>query len=315
MQHRAKMIASTVLMAALLLGRTASADPAATPEAYAYLEKYGAQFPFDQEQQIIALYTRILGASAPENGGITVARDLEYGPDARHRVDVHYPKSGKDAAVLIYVPGGGFVAGDKNISPAIYDNIGHYFARKGVIAIIVRYRLAPAHQWPAGTEDVAAVVKWAAANVGHYGGDPQRLFIAGHSAGAAHVAGYAFAPKPASDDGVKGVILLSGVYSANGMFSAYYGTDKSRWSIAAPMGRVSSSRSLPTMLALGEYDPIPVQMESAQLFQRLCERDKRCPVIKQAVGHNHMSLVFHIDTADDSLAGDIFSFIQRNSKH
>src|SRR5262249_45988913 len=135
-------------------------------------------------------------AKAPADG-VKVTIDIAYGPDARHRLDVYAPAPQPSHAtvalmpVLIFIHGGGFVSGDK-IEPnsPYYANIGHHFARRGVLTILATYRLAPLHVWPSGARDVGAVVKWARDNAGRFGGDDSRIVLMGHSAGASHVAAY-----------------------------------------------------------------------------------------------------------------------------
>src|SRR5689334_7711171 len=96
----------------------ASATPEATPEARAYIEKYGADFSFDREQEIIALYTRILQQTRHDDSGLAVKTDLHYGADERNRLDVHYGKGAEHQRqpVVIFFHGGGFVAGDKQLN-------------------------------------------------------------------------------------------------------------------------------------------------------------------------------------------------------
>jgi len=50
------------------------------------------------------------------------------------------------------------------------------------------------------------------------------------------------------------------------------------------------------------------------MARKLCERDHTCPTIKQVMGHNHLSMIFHVDTADDSMAGDLVAFVKRISQ-
>jgi hypothetical protein len=72
-------------------------------------------------------------------------------------------------------------------SPALAQSSG------GVpIAVLSDYRLAPANPWPAGARDVANIVAWTRANVAAHGGDPNKIVLFGHSAGASHVAAYTF---------------------------------------------------------------------------------------------------------------------------
>jgi len=99
---------------------------------------------------------------------ISIEMDIAFGPHERHRLDVHVPKA-KSAGlrpVVMFVFGGGFVQGHKNLHGEwIYGNVPNFFARNDIIGVNVNYRLAPEHQWPAGAEDVARAVAWAHQNI------------------------------------------------------------------------------------------------------------------------------------------------------
>src|SRR5690606_19184141 len=113
--------------------------------------------------------TAAIFASLParqDTEGATIARDLVYGPHERHRLDVFSPAGARNAPVMIYLHGGGFVRGDKsNVA-----NIGYWFARRGIVAVTMNYRHAPEAQWPSGARDVATALEWLRKNIGQHGG-------------------------------------------------------------------------------------------------------------------------------------------------
>ena len=127
------------------------------------------------------------------SAGVKVTADVAYGSDPRQKLDVYQP-AGAAEHVLVYIPGGGFVGGDKNLDGVFYVNLGNYFASHGILTIVANYRLAPAHAWPAGAQDVAGAVAWARANAKSFGGDPARIMLFGQSAGSTHAATYLFDP-------------------------------------------------------------------------------------------------------------------------
>lgn len=125
----------------------------------------------------------------PRAHGVERIRDLPYreGGHPHHRLDVWRPVRphpallrGGRLPVVVYVHGGGFRMLDKDSHwlPALV------WARRGYVVVNVSYRLAPAHPFPAAAEDVAAAWAWVLDNVGAYGGDPDRIGVAGESAGA-----------------------------------------------------------------------------------------------------------------------------------
>jgi acetyl esterase/lipase len=117
--------------------------------------------------------------------------DVAYGPDARHRLDVYRPV-GASRAIVVFVHGGGFVAGDKNDDGVFYRNVGRWLARQGFAAVLPNYRLAPANGWPAGAVDVQAVLQWVQQNHETFGARPLPVVLWGQSAGASHVASWLF---------------------------------------------------------------------------------------------------------------------------
>jgi acetyl esterase/lipase len=135
-----------------------------------------------------------VGFAAPR-----IDRDLAYGPHERNRLDVHADdEAGEPAPVVLFVHGGGFVAGDKQVpGTPMYDHVGAWAVR---------------NRWPAGAQDVAAAVAWTRENIAAYGGDPERIIVAGHSAGAVHVASFLAGQGGGTLDGVAGGALLSGIY-------------------------------------------------------------------------------------------------------
>jgi acetyl esterase/lipase len=148
--------------------------------------------------------------------GVKVTRDIQYGPADRNLLDIFLADgaNGKQP-VLIFVHGGGFVAGNKSTpgSP-FYDNVPLWAARNGLVGVNITYRLAPQAPWPAGAEDVGLAVLWVADNIARYGGDPSRIFLFGHSAGATHAGTYAAMPQfhGGRGIGIAGLILTSGIY-------------------------------------------------------------------------------------------------------
>jgi acetyl esterase len=249
---------------------------------------------------------------------------LEYGSDERNKLDVYEPeaKPSDKMPVLIFVHGGAFRGGDKkNLA-----NIGYYFARHGVLAIGMTYRLAPKAKWPAGAEDVGFAVAWARANVPAYGGDPDKIVLMGHSAGAAHVAAFALTEQvqSKSSPGVAGVVLVSGTYDvafeysagdrlglsrANTINADYYGTNTGAYPRQSIV-RNLAARTPPVMIAYAELDPPWMQMEAGVFFKALCDRTNDCPGLVWLAGHDHISEMASINTQDDALTAPVLEFVK-----
>lgn len=112
--------------------------------------------------------------------------DIAYGPDPRQRLDLHRPDGpavGQEWPVVVFFYGGSWTSGERGD----YRFVGDALAEHGIVAVIPDYRLHPDVRFPAFVEDGATVVAWAREHAAEHGGDPDRIFVAGHSAGA-HIA-------------------------------------------------------------------------------------------------------------------------------
>jgi acetyl esterase/lipase len=251
--------------------------------------------------------------------GVQVQRDVKYGPAERNLLDVFTPEDGASPhPVLIFVHGGAFIGGNKRTAPdsPFYDNIMLWAVRHGYVGVNITYRLAPKSPWPAGAEDVASAVQWVAENISQSGGDPARVFLMGHSAGAIHVATYVAHPEfhKVPGGGLAGAIMVSGIYDLTAtplgdQEMAYFGTDPSRYQVRSSLSGLQAT-ALPLMIASSELD-LPRFVEQFELLkQATCKRASGCARAVMLPQHSHMSEVYSINTADDRLTREIAEFMQ-----
>lgn len=112
--------------------------------------------------------------------GLKVVPDQRYGPHERNLLDVYAPASAQGAPTVLFVHGGSWQGGDK----AIYRFVGESLARAGYVTGVMNYRLAPQNRYPTYVQDTAAALRWLRDHAGDFGGNPDDLFVVGHSAGA-----------------------------------------------------------------------------------------------------------------------------------
>ncbi len=125
----------------------------------------------------------LLNATVPDDG-YALESSLAYGPLDRQQLDIYLPQDlGKVPQVVVFFYGGSWQRGDKED----YRFVGQALASRGVIAVLPNYRVYPDVRFPGFVEDAAAAVAWVKSNISRYGGDPNKVFVAGHSAGA-HIA-------------------------------------------------------------------------------------------------------------------------------
>lgn len=250
--------------------------------------------------------------------GVKTERDVKYGPADRHLLDVFTPETGSSARpVLIFIHGGGFIAGNKRMpgSP-FYDNIMLWAANHGFVGVNATYRLAPQSPYPAGAEDIAAVVAWVAANIGERGGDPARIYLMGHSAGAVHVANYVSHPEfhKVKGGGLAGAVMVSGIYEMGASplgdaEIAYFGSDPSRYAERSSLQGLLAT-DIPLMIAAAELDP-PRFVEQFNLVkQATCKGPNGCARATMLQQHSHMSEVYAINAIESRLADEILQFVK-----
>lgn len=278
-----------------------------TPEIRAKIKDFGAELT----PGMMGGTQAIFGAMQPGlPADAQVTRDRSYGSDERHRLDIFTRDGLKSAPVLLFVHGGGFVMGDKTSEGSpFYDNIGGFALGRDMVGVTMTYRLAPAHMWPAGGEDVASAIAWLRENIVQYGGDPERIFVMGQSAGAVHVAEAVarFSPR------IAGALLISGIYDVasappNQFQQAYYGEDAAAYPARSTMDGLVAT-GVPLLLAVSEYDPPEFQEQAAAFAARFAAAHRAFPRLHWLAGHNHLSPVLEIGTAGSSLERHITDFI------
>ncbi len=141
--------------------------------------------------------------------------DLAYGDDPKQKLDLYLPSGDiTDAPVFLFLHGGGFREGDR----AHYGAVAEPFARQGIITAVASYRLTgDGFQYPDQPNDTKNALKWLYANVQGYGGDPESLYVGGHSAGAILAADIGVDRKWMWAAGIprhalKGIVPISGPY-------------------------------------------------------------------------------------------------------
>jgi triacylglycerol lipase len=250
---------------------------------------------------------------------VQVLRDLKYGTDDKQALDLFAPPPLTSGArpVLIFVRGGAYLAGDKRApgSP-FYDNVMLWAVKNGMIGVNINYRLAPANPWPAGAEDVAAAVNWVKQNIAPYGGDPARVFLMGHSAGAVHVASYAAHPEFYGPYGLglAGIILVSGAYDLTTAEigppeKAYFGDDQKLYAERSSLAGLTKLR-VPIFFSHGGIDPPTFVQQAAELREALCKEGSCAPDVL-VPKHAHMSEIYSVNTTDTSLTGPVMEFIKK----
>jgi dienelactone hydrolase len=299
------ILAATVVSLMSVAGTCLAQVP---PDIAAGIRKIG---PIVDTPNTAKLYAPLFEQQKEPYHGVSVARDLAYGPDPLNRIDVF--TSGASPAgktVVMYVHGGGFERGDKRqANSPFYDNLMLWAVQQGMVGMNFNYRMAPKNTWPAAHDDMAAAVRWVHANAAQYGGDPNRLVLWGQSAGASLIAGYLAHPQfhPAAGHGVKAAVLNSGFYENDRGGSAYFGSDPKELN---ERSSVEGMKKLTTPLFIShtEVDLPDAITQADGVKKALCDAG-RCPTYAVFKDHSHISQNYSVGTADVSVSGPILQFI------
>jgi triacylglycerol lipase len=252
-----------------------------------------------------------------------IERDIAYGTNERNLLDVFRSSkpADKPLPVLVFVHGGAFVAGNRRTGPGspFYDNVMLWAIRNGIVGVNMTYRLAPKDPWPAGPQDVGQAIRWVHDNIAQRGGDPTRIFLFGHSAGASHVAAYVAKPEfhQVAGSGLAGAMLLSGgAYNVTPelvaqlpTYPGYFGTDATQYAQRSSLDGLMAT-SVPLWVGAAELDPPQYKAQGELLRQSLRKAGKKF-YSADFSAHSHMSEAYSIHSDDPTVGNALLSFIQR----
>lgn len=247
---------------------------------------------------------------APTPAKVERIPDLPYSNgDPKQKLDVYRPRDSKKAPVLFFVHGGYWRGGDRSQ----YVRFGERFASEDVVTVIPSYRLQPANPHPAQIDDVAAAFEWTFKNIAKYGGDPGRIYIAGHSAGGHLVALLAtdsrlLAKHDLSSKNIKGVVSISGVFDVRGL-KDNFGPDLTVREQASPVFHVRGDLP-PFVLAWAQWD-YPTLPDQAKQFNTMLTASGVDSKVLYVPGEDHVSEIFSVATKpDDAVARAILKMVR-----
>ncbi|WP_044510426.1 alpha/beta hydrolase [Hymenobacter sp. DG25B] len=241
-------------------------------------------------------------------------RDIPYvassaaDSDAAHQqLDVYAPRKQGPAKrpVVVFIHGGNWNSGSKSQ----YGFIGRELARQGMVAVIVDYRLSPAVQVPAMAADCARAVQWTVAHIAEYNGDPNRIFLMGHSAGGGLAALLAtdntlFTQLGFPTNPVRGAVLNDPAgldmydylkkmqYPGDRQYLKSFGNDPAGWRQVSAMHHVTAA-SPPFLLFVGGHT-YPSILHSSEAFRQRLQELGKAPGYTLQPGKNHIPMVLQL---------------------
>jgi acetyl esterase/lipase len=204
--------------------------------------------------------------------GIEITRSVAYGEGTRRTLDIYRPRNAAAAPVIVFFYGGSWQSGNK----ATYLFVAAALARRGYVTVVPDYRVYPEVRYPDFIEDGAHAVRWAKDNAARFGGNPQKLFVMGHSAGAYIAAMLALDDrwlqqvKLQPDRDIAGLIGISGPYDflplRDGTLKVIFGSANEP--ATQPISHVARDAP-PALLVTGARDGIVDPGNSSRLATRL----------------------------------------------
>jgi acetyl esterase/lipase len=256
----------------------------------------------------------ILDALTP-TGPYTATTDIAYGASPRQKLDVYRPQGSGLHPVIVFFYGGGWESGDRGP----YRFVAESLTRHGYVVVIPDYRVYPEVRFPVFIEDAAQAMRWARDNAAQFGGDPSRLFLMGHSAGAHIAAMVALDARYLANAGIerralKGFIGLAGPYDFLPLT-----TEKLKTILAAPdMAQTQpitfADEGAPPMLLLhGLDDTTVLPRNSVNLAARLRENGSAVDT-RYYPDMAHVGILLGLSSllaGDRPVLADILAFLQR----
>lgn len=272
------------------------------------------------------------------NGGqqvpdVIVDTDIPYtvpaGPPLKATLDIYQvpaPDAGQfgraaklttardGSPVLFFVHGGGLLIGDKTQ----FAMLGHKFAALGFTTVITNHRLSPDISHPEHIKDIASAFAWVHEHIEDYGGDPDRIFVAGHSSGGylamllatdpQYLASFGLAPQV-----IRGVIPISGFFYierlAPGRPSSVWGEDEARWPAASP-ANYALENTPPTLLLYAENDSRERKLESIDFARQLRIESQSAVALQEIANRNHATIGIYLMAIDDEASEKMLAFMR-----
>jgi triacylglycerol lipase len=238
--------------------------------------------------------------------GVLPAETFQYGPDGRQSLELYRPEQefGEPGPVFLFLHGNGLGNGDRIVQGSdglIYSHLGKLAATAGGIGVSMSYRMeAGTGRGPVlatAAEDLRLVIDWIVASIAPYGGDPGTIVIMASSEGATVAAAYLFNEEwqRESGHGVAAAILSSGLFG--GLVPEI-----------EPLLFDYTGDPVPLALWSAEYDVAEVAEGVADLHEILCRKYSGCPWYEQINGHNHVSQLMSLGTADTDVLNRFIRF-------
>jgi arylformamidase len=240
-------------------------------------------------------------------------------------LDIYTPVSRRPHPIIVMIHGGAWRGGDKN-TPGVSGTKSLFFTSKDYIFVSINYQLSPEVIHPTHVKDVTEALVWIINNIQAYGGDPQQVYVMGHSSGGQLAALVATDERYLAVYGMKpnilrGVILLEAAGldipatmspSSAFMYETAFGTDPTVWADASPINHVASGKGTPPFLVCISGQISEWTGTGQQFVTKLSAAGIPAQLVVD-LDKTHNSINDDIGTPSDLVTGDILAFIKANA--
>jgi arylformamidase len=241
----------------------------------------------------------------------------------RTRLDVYSPGDGKDRPVVIWIHGGAWKFGDKasvQAKPKAFNELGY-------VLVSINYRFHPVVTYKEQAGDIARAIRWVHEHASDHGGDPSRVFLMGHSAGAHLAALVGTDARYLKNEGLKlsdlsGVILLDGagydiprqiqqamLPRLKTMYKTVFGEDETKQKDASPITHVAGGTGIPPVLILHVASRRDSKAQSEGLAAKLRGAGVEANVVP-GEGKTHATINRELGQPDDPPTKAVFEFLR-----
>jgi len=264
----------------------------------------------------------IAASAHAETYAVRVVRDVPYLQGAgyaedKDKLDIYLPEGRRSAPVIVSYYGNQLMGGDK--SEDAY--VGQRFAAAGFVTVVVNYRLSPAVSHPAHVQDAAASFAWVKRHIAEYGGNADRVFVIGYSAGAylaallstdsRYLAVHNLSPRD-----IRGTVPVSAFYwverrgVAPDRDKSVWGNDRNVWVDASPAHHLQAGAP-PMLILFADGDEDWRREQNIEFASAMKDAGHKGVETAMIANRNHATIWARIGDADDETAQRIIQFVSR----
>lgn len=256
----------------------------------------------------VLLFVGLATAAPTVPQGVHRIADIAYGPEARQRMDVYLPPAATGAPVIIMVHGGAWMVGNKAMPQVVDNKVAYRVRQQGFIFVSVNYRLSPQADPLVQAHDVASALAKAQSMAASWGGDPAKVVLMGHSAGAHLATLLSASPALARDSGARPwlgtVVLDSAALDLEGLMKArhmrfydrVFGADPAYWRSVSPT-RVLTPDAAPMLLVCSTRRADGSCMQTRDFAARVTAGGRRASVLPRDLTHEQINSALGLPSA------------------